>query len=75
MAPCRSGAVNELPTAMPCKSADAMVAEFDNELVVLIPEARLAHLLDECLSLVLDSWAELPPTGDRPFREANRLAH
>jgi hypothetical protein len=40
---------------MPRKREAALVADFDTELVVLVPEARLAHLLDEGLSLVLDS--------------------
>jgi len=55
--------VNELPTVMPRKRADAMVADFDTELVVLVPEARLAHLLDEGLSLVLDSCDGVTPTA------------
>jgi len=63
MAPCRLRAVNELPTVMPRKRADAMVADFDTELVVLVPEARLAHLLDEGLSLVLDSCDGVTPTA------------
>ena len=40
-----------------------MVADFDTELVVLVPEARQAHLLDEGLSLVLDSCDGVTPTA------------
>jgi hypothetical protein len=44
-----------LPKTMPRKPDDVMVAEFDTELVVLVPGARMAHHLDEGLSLVLDA--------------------
>lgn len=40
------------------------MADFDTELVVLVPEARQAHLLDEGLSLVLDSCDGSTPTAD-----------
>jgi hypothetical protein len=53
-----------LPTTMPRKRDEAMVADFDTELVVLVPEAREAHLLDEGLSLVLDSCDGVTPTAD-----------
>lgn len=46
---------SELPPIMPLKRADVMVATFDTELVVLVPECRRAHHLDVGLSLVLDS--------------------
>jgi hypothetical protein len=44
-----------LPEVMPSKRPQVMVADFDSELVVLVPEARLSHHLDAGLSLVLDS--------------------
>lgn len=44
-----------LPVVMPRKRADVMVADFDTELVVLVPDERRAHHLDVGLSLVLDS--------------------
>lgn len=44
-----------LPALMPRKRADVMVADFDTELVVLVPDERQAHHLDVGLSLVLDS--------------------
>lgn len=44
-----------LPASMPRKRADVMVADFDTELVVLVPDERQAHHLDVGLSLVLDS--------------------
>ncbi len=55
--------VGELPAVMPRKRPEAMVADFDTELVVLVPEARLAHLLDEGLSLVLDSCDGVTPSA------------
>lgn len=45
----------QLPDVMPSKRDDVMVAEFDTELVVLVAGERMAHHLDEGLSLVLDS--------------------
>jgi len=56
--------VSELPPIMPRKRDEAMVADFDTELVVLVPEVRKAHLLDEGLSLVLDSCDGVTPTAD-----------
>jgi hypothetical protein len=47
--------VTGLPVLMPRKRADVMVADFDTELVVLVPDERQAHHLDVGLSLVLDS--------------------
>jgi hypothetical protein len=44
-----------LPAVMPRKRDDVMVAEFDSEFVVLVPDVRKAHHLDEGLSLVLES--------------------
>jgi hypothetical protein len=52
-----------LPKTMPQKPDDVMVAEFDTELVVLVPGARMAHHLDEGLSLVLDSCDGSTPTA------------
>lgn len=54
----------ELPPIMPLKRADVMVAEFDTELVVLVPECRQAHHLDVGLSLVLDSCDGTTSTTD-----------
>ncbi len=54
----------ELPEIMPRKRDEAMVADFDTELVVLVPEVRQAHLLDEGLSLVLDSCDGTTSTAD-----------
>jgi hypothetical protein len=47
--------MSTLPALMPRKRADVMVADFDTELVVLVPDERQAHHLDVGLSLVLDS--------------------
>jgi hypothetical protein len=47
--------VTSLPALMPRRRADVVVADFDTELVVLVPDERVAHHLDEGLSLVLDS--------------------
>ena len=47
--------MSSLPALMPRKRADVMVADFDTELVVLVPDERQAHHLDVGLSLVLDS--------------------
>ena len=59
-----AGAVHaDLPPIMPRRRPEAMVADFDTELVVLVPEARQAHLLDEGLSLVLDSCDGVTPTA------------
>lgn len=44
-----------LPTLMPRKRQEVVVADFETELVVLVPEERKAHHLDVGLSLVLDS--------------------
>jgi hypothetical protein len=49
---------------MPRKRDDVMVAEFDAELVVLVPGARMAHHLDAGLSLVLDSCDGTTATSD-----------
>lgn len=40
---------------MPAKRADVLTADFEAELVVLVPEQRTAHRLDEGLSLILDA--------------------
>ena len=58
-----SSSVTSLPPLMPRRRDEAMVADFDTELVVVVPEARLAHLLDEGLSLVLDSCDGATPTA------------
>ena len=47
--------MSSLPALMPRKRADVMVADFDTELVVLVPDERQAHHLVVGLSLVLDS--------------------
>ena len=49
---------------MPRKRDEVMVAEFDTELVVLVPGVRMAHHLDAGLSLVLDSCDGKTPTAD-----------
>jgi hypothetical protein len=49
---------------MPRKRDEVMVAEFDTESVVLVPEIRKAHHLDEGLSLVLDSCDGSTTTAD-----------
>ena len=54
----------ELPAIMPRRRADVLVAEFDGELVVLVPGERMAHHLDAGLSLVLDSCDGSTPTAD-----------
>jgi hypothetical protein len=56
--------MNGLPAMMPRKRDEAMIADFDTELVVLVPEDREAHLLDEGLSLVLDSCDGATSTAD-----------
>jgi len=45
----------KLPVVLPRKRPDVMVADFEAQLVVLVPDERQAHHLDEGLSLVLDS--------------------
>jgi hypothetical protein len=54
----------DLPPIMPGKRDEVMVAEFDTELVVLVPGVRMAHHLDAGLSLVLDSCDGKTPTDD-----------
>jgi hypothetical protein len=49
---------------MPRRRAAVVVADFDTELVVLVPEERMAHHLDEGLSLVLDSCDGVTATAD-----------
>jgi hypothetical protein len=44
-----------LPDVLPAKRQEVMVADFDTEMVVLVPEVRRSHHLDEGLSLVLDA--------------------
>ena len=56
--------MNALPAVMPRKRADVMVADFETELVVLVPDERQAHHLDEGLSLVLDSCDGATPTAN-----------
>ncbi len=53
-----------LPATMPRKRDQVMVAEFDTELVVLVPEHKQAHHLDDGLSLVLDSCDGQTPTAE-----------
>ncbi len=53
-----------LPEVMPRKRPDVLTAEFETELVVLVPEQRAAHRLDEGLSLVLDACDGTARTAD-----------
>jgi hypothetical protein len=55
--------MSTLPALMPRKRADVMVADFDTELVVLVPDERQAHHLDVGLSLVLDSCDGMTSTA------------
>ena len=55
--------MSSLPEWMPRKRADVLVADFETELVVLVPDQRRAHHLDEGLSLVLDSCDGATPTA------------
>lgn len=57
------GAEPDLPRTLPRKRDDLMIAEFDTELVVLVPETRKAHHLDDGLSLVLSSCDGATPTA------------
>jgi hypothetical protein len=47
--------VTGLPDRLPAKRPGVLVADFDTELVVLVPDERQAHRLDEGLSLILSS--------------------
>ena len=49
---------------MPAKRPDVLTADFETELVVLVPEQRTAHRLDEGLSLLLDASDGVTPTAD-----------
>ena len=42
----------QLPTRLPARRADVLVADFETEVVVLVPDQRQAHRLDAGLSLV-----------------------
>lgn len=53
-----------LPEVMPAKRPDVLTADFETELVVLVPERRTAHRLDEGLSLVLDACDGTTATAD-----------
>jgi hypothetical protein len=55
--------MNDLPPVMPLRRPEVLVADFDTELVVLVPADRQAHHLDEGLSLVLDSCDGVTPTS------------
>lgn len=55
--------VGRLPERMPARHPEVLVAEFETELVVLVPDARRAHHLDDGLSLVLDSCDGVTPTA------------
>lgn len=44
-----------LPDVLPRRRTDLMTADFETELVVLVPDQRRVHHLDEGLSIVLDS--------------------
>jgi hypothetical protein len=63
--------MNGLPAVMPRKRDDVMVAEFDSEFVVLVPDVRKAHHLDEGLSLVLESCDGLMLTSELVDEVAN----
>jgi hypothetical protein len=52
-----------LPEVMPAKRPDVLTANFETELVVLVPEQRTAHRLDEGLSLLLDASDGATPTA------------
>ena len=52
-----------LPDVMPLKRPDVLTADFETELVVLVPEQRTAHRLDEGLSVVLESCDGVTPTS------------
>ena len=49
---------------MPAKRPDVLTADFETELVVLVPEQRTVHRLDEGLSLLLDASDGVTPTAD-----------
>ena len=53
-----------LPALMPRKRDEVLVADFDTELVVLEPDDRQAHHLDEGLSLVLTSCDGRTPSAE-----------
>lgn len=44
-----------VPDVLPRRRDEVLVADFDTEMVVLVPEDRLAHRLDSGLSLILAS--------------------
>lgn len=54
----------QLPAVLPLKRADVLVADFDTELVVLVPEERKAHRLDAGLSLILSSCDGVMPAAE-----------
>lgn len=58
-----SDVTTPLPATMPRKRDQVMVADFDTELVVLVPEDRRSHHLDEGLSLVLDACDGMTTTA------------
>ena len=47
--------MTDLPTVLPRRRAEVVTADFGTELVVLVPDRRRVHHLDEGLSLVLDA--------------------
>lgn len=47
--------MDEVPRVMPARRSEVMVADYDTELVVLVPDTRLTHHLDVGLSLILDA--------------------
>ncbi len=47
--------MDDVPCVMPARRSDVMVADYDSELVVLVPGTRLTHHLDVGLSLILDA--------------------
>jgi len=47
--------IDDVPAVMPARRTEVMVADYDTELVVLVPHTRLTHHLDVGLSLILDA--------------------
>jgi hypothetical protein len=47
--------MDDVPRVMPPRRSEVMVADYDTELVVLVPDTRLTHHLDVGLSLILDA--------------------
>lgn len=52
--------------SLPAIDAAVVVADFDTELVVLVPSRRKAHLLEPMWALLFDSCAVTPPATSSP---------